>query len=237
MLRKIPCGKCLNGEAHVHNLRRVSVAGGKVHKPPFGNQVQRSAVRHAVAGNVFPAFISFHGEFFQIADVDFHVKVPGVAKNRTVFHAAHRTFGNDIATAGHGNEQIADLCRLFHRHNGKAVHNRLHGFHGVHFGDNDLCAEPFCPHGNAFAAPTVARDHNGLSGDNQVGCAVDAVKYGLPRAVAVVEQIFTLRVIDRHHREQQLFVRRHRAQANDAGGGLLAAADDVREQLRIGVVN
>ena len=54
----------------------------------------------------------------------------------------------------------------------------------------------------------------------------DAVDRGLARAVAVVEQVLALGVVDRDHRELQLALLLHRPQADDARGRLLHAGDD-----------
>ena len=49
---------------------------------------------------------------------------------------------------------------------------------------------------------------------------------GLSRAVAVVEQVLALGVVDRDHRELQLAFLIHRPQPDDAGGRLFHAGDD-----------
>ena len=162
--------------------------------------------------------------------------MPRVAQQRAVLHALHGGFRDDVAAARHRDEQVADLCRLFHGHDGKAVHDRLHRLDRVYLGDHDLCAEPLCAHSDALAAPAVARDHHGFARDDQIRCAVDAVKDRLPRAVTVVEQVFAFGIVDRHHREAELFFLCHGGEPQDACGRFLTAADHVAEQLRVLVV-
>ena len=74
------------------------------------------------------------------------------------------------------------------------------------------------------AAPAVARDHHGAPGQQHVGGAHDAVERGLPGAVAVVEHVLGVRVVDRDDRELEHALLRHRLEADDAGGGLLGRA-------------
>ena len=107
------------------------------------------------------------------------------------------------------------------------VHHRLDGLDGVDFGDDDLRAQPLCAHRHALAAPAVAGDDDGLARHDEVGCAVDAVPDRLPGAVAVVEQVLAVGVVDEDHREAQSPFGCHRLQTDDAGCRLFAAAEDV----------
>ena len=81
-------------------------------------------------------------------------------------------------------------------------------------------------HGHALAAPAVPGHDHLLARDDQVRRAVDAVEHGLARAVAVVEQVLAVGVVDGDHREGQPPLALERAQAQHAGGRLLAAAQD-----------
>ena len=54
----------------------------------------------------------------------------------------------------------------------------------------------------------------------------------LARAVAVVEQVLGLGLVDRHDREAERAVGGHRLEADDAGGGLLGAGEDLRDLRR-----
>ena len=50
-----------------------------------------------------------------------------------------------------------------------------------------LVQEWAAAHGYAFAAPAIACDNNDFSGYDQIGCAVNAIPYGLTGTVAVVK--------------------------------------------------
>ena len=83
--------------------------------------------------------------------------------------------------------------------------------------------------GETAAAPSVAGDHELRSGQQEIGRADDAVDGGLSGAVAVVEQVLGVGVVDGDDGELQHAFLRHRAQADDAGGGLFGAADHAFE--------
>ena len=136
-----------------------------------------------------------------------------------------------VDVAGGGDEDIADRGSVSHRHHTEAVHDRFQRLHRVDFGDDHVAAQPIGPPGNAAAAPAVARHDHRLARDQHVGGADHAVDRALAGAVAVVEQVLSHRVVDCDDGEHQLAVVRHRAQPDDAGGGLLGAADDAVQQL------
>ncbi len=83
--------------------------------------------------------------------------------------------------------------------------------------------------GEAASAPAVAGDDELRSGQQEIGGADDAVDGGLSGAVAVVEQVLGVGVVDGDDGITQHALLGHGAQADDAGGGLFGAADDVRE--------
>ena len=72
-----------------------------------------------------------------------------------------------------------------------------------------------------------------LARDDEIGRAHDAVPHGLAGAVAVVEHVLAVGLVDHHHREAQLPLPRHDLQTVDAGGRLLTAADDLGDQVGI----
>ena len=66
---------------------------------------------------------------------------------------------------------------------------------------------------------------------------VDAVPHGLACAVTVVEEVLAGGVVHKHHREPQPPLPVHRLEAENSGRGLLAATDDIRDELRITLVD
>jgi hypothetical protein len=136
-----------------------------------------------------------------------------------------------IAPSFIGDKEIADPGGFGHRHHPVAVHHGFQGGHRVDLGDDDIGTHAARAAGQPAPAPTVAGDDEVLACQQHVGGAHDAVDGRLPGAVAVIEEVFGHRVVDRDDREVQRPVGSHGAQADDAGGGFLGAANDPRQQL------
>ena len=88
-------------------------------------------------------------------------------------------------------------------------------------------------HRHTLAAPAVAADHDLLARNDEVRRAHDAVPDALAGTVAVIKEVLAVRIVDKHHRKTQLPGAVHRQQAQDASRRLLAAADDLRDKLRV----
>ena len=138
----------------------------------------------------------------------------------------------DVPAAGDGAEDLAYLGRVAHGHDLVAVHDGLYGAHGVGLGDDDLRPEARGAHGDALAAPAVAVDDHVLAGDDEVGGAHDGVPDALARAVAVVEEVLAVGVVDLDHGEGQQPRVMELAYPVYAARRLLAAAYDAAAQLR-----
>ena len=80
---------------------------------------------------------------------------------------------------------------------------------------------------DALAAVAVAGDDDDLAGQQHVGGPDDAVEGRLAGAVAVVEHVLGVGVVHGDDRELQGPVGLHGPQADDAGGGLLGAGQDL----------
>ena len=156
-----------------------------------------------------------------------------VGEDGPVLHGLKVLRGDDAAAAGDGDINIADLRGLAHGHDLIPVHHGLKGADRVGLGHNDLGPHALGAQAHALAAPAVAGDHNVLARHDEVRGAHDAVPHGLARAVAVVEHVLAVGLVDHHHREAQLPGLVHGPQAVDAGGGLLAAADHAGDQAAV----
>ncbi len=134
---------------------------------------------------------------------------------------------NDVDVTGHGAEDVANFGSLFHRHDFVTVHDRFERLERVHFGDDDQRTHAARTRGETASAPAVTGDDEALACQQDVGGADDAVHGGLPRAVAVVEEMLGHGIVDGDDGELKHLVGCHGAQADDACGGLFGAADDV----------
>ena len=148
------------------------------------------------------------------------------------FMAAKCCLRDDVLVAGDGAEEVADLGGFSHRHHTEAVHDRFERVQRVHFGDNDLRAHAARAHGQAAAAPAVAGDDELTPASRTLVARMMPSIVLLARAIAVVEKVLGLGVVDGDDRITQHAVLRHSAQADDAGRGFFRAADDVGDHIR-----
>ena len=139
--------------------------------------------------------------------------------------------GDDVLAAGDRDEDVAVPGGLVHGHDPEAVHGGVQGLEGVHLGDDDAGPHAGGPHGHPLAAPAVPGHHHGLARHHQVGGVHDGVPNRLAGAVLVVIVVLGLGVVDGHHGAGQNALPLPGLKAQDAGGGLLAAADEVLAQV------
>ena len=177
-----------------------------------------------------PRVIFPDGELFKPRHVDLDVEVPGVCEYRTVLHRLKVLSRDDAAAPCDGDEHVAHARRVLHRHDLVPVHDGFERADRVDLGDDDLCAQTLCAQRDALAAPAVAGDNDVFARDDEVRRAVYTVPHGLTRAVAVIEHMLAVGLIDHDHREAQLMVLRHDLEPVYAGGRLLAAADDAGDE-------
>ena len=179
-----------------------------------------------------PRLIDFIRAAIERLHVNLDVEVSGVGDDRAVLHPLAVLERDDVFAARDGHKNVTDGGSVHHRHDLVAVHDGLECPDGVNFGHDDFCTEPLRTQGNALAAPAIAAHDHVLTGDDEIRRAHDAVPHGLARAVAVIEQVLAVGVIDHNHREAQRPGAVHDAQAVDARRRLLAAADDLRDEIR-----
>ena len=211
----------------------MAITGGEIHEPSLRQHEERFSVREDVALDVMARLVVLRGHFAQRRHIDLHIEVAGIGEDRAVLHHGEVTCGDHIVAARDGNENVAALGRLVHREDGEAIHVRFDRAHRIDLRDDDPRAETVRAHRHALAAPAVAADHDLLARDDEVRRAHDAVPDALAGAVAVIEKVLAVRVVDEHHRKAQLPGAIHRQQAQYTSRRLLAAADDLRDKLRI----
>ncbi len=89
---------------------------------------------------------------------------------------------------------------------------------------------------DSLAAKAVAHDDEPLAGEEDVRGADDAVDRRLARAVAVVEQMLRVGVVDGDYRVAEYLGRLHGPEADDTGPCVLGAADHLRQLVRTNLV-
>src|SRR5438067_8165298 len=230
MLRHVLGGERLVGEAHVHHARRMALGGGEVDEAALAEHrdavavLERVLVDELAHGALLPVLL-------QPGDVDLDVEVAAVRDDGAVLHPLEMRLGEHAGVAGHGAEEVADLRCLQAGHDAEPVHGGFQRLQRIDLGDHHVRPHPLRAHGEAAAAPAVAEDYEDAAREQTVGRAHHAVDRRLPGAVTVVEHVLGQGVVDADDREGERAAPLHRAQADDAGGRLLGAADDVLQEI------
>jgi len=165
------------------------------------------------------------------------VEVADVTDDGVVLHLHEVLAGEDVLTAGGGNEDVAPLHTVLHGGHLVALHGGLQGVDWVHLGDNDPAAESPQGLGAALADVSVAGDHGDLPGQHHVSGALDPVNQRLPAAVQVVELRLGDGVVDVDGGHLQVAELGHLVEVVHAGGGLLGEALDIGQVLRVLLVD
>ena len=218
-------------ERHVHHERGMALGGGEVDEPAVGDEVEPPPVGERELLDELARLARLRRERLQRRDVDLDVEVAGVGEDRAVLHPLQVLARDDVLVAGRRAEDVADLRGLRHRQHLEAVHHGLERAQRIDLGDDHVRAHAARAGRDAATDPAVAGDDEALAGEQDVRRADDAVDRRLARAVAVVEQVLRVRLVDGDDREAERAVRLERLEPDDAGRRLLGAGDDVAELL------
>ena len=210
----------------------MAVAACQVNQTAFAQQVQLTSVSHGVGHDIFTYFIrSNYGKLLQMMFVDFYVEVACVAHNSAVLHNLHMRFGDYVLAAGYGYKDIAVFSSLLHRHNAEAVKYCFDTLNRINLGNDNVSAQALGTHSNALTAPAIACNNNGSACYGHIGGTHDAIPGGLAGTVTVIKQILAVSIINGNHRKCQMTCCSQSLQTMYAGGGFLATAHQVRNQV------
>ena len=134
----------------------------------------------------------------------------GVGDDRAVLHGGEVVFVEHVHVAGDGDKDVTDRRGLLHRHDAEAIHVRFERAQRVDFGHDDVGAHALRAAGDTLTAPAVAGDDDGPAGEQNVGGANDAIERALAGAIAIIEQVLGVAVVDGDDREHERAVLRHR---------------------------
>ena len=123
-----------------------------------------------------------------------------------------------VAIAGDGHEDIANRRRFTHRHHAEAIHHCFHCLDRIYFSDDDVRAHATRTQCDTLAAPSITNDDERATGEQNVCGADDAVESRLARAIAIVKEVFSLRVVYSDGREGQHTRSLHCLETLNAGG-------------------
>src|SRR5262249_35772319 len=141
------------------------------------------------------------GEALKRRNVNLDIEVAAIADHNAGLHHFEVLAAEDVLVSSDGDKHIAFLGRFAHRQHAEAVHHRFNSFHWIDFGDDHIRAQTLRAHRDATAAPAVAGNHNLQTGEQQVRCTNHTIERALSRAVAIVKEVFCLRVVYGNHRE------------------------------------
>ena len=209
----------------------MAFGGGEVDEAAFAQQIDLAAVLHGVLFDEVAGGALGGSHLLERRDVDFDVEVSRVRNDRAVFHDLEVLFREHILVAGDGAEDVADLGGVDHRHHAEAIHDGFERFRRIDFGDDDFCASATRATRKTATTPSVACNDELGSSEEEVGGTDDAIDGGLSGAVAVVEEVLGVGVVDGDDGIAQHSLLGHRAQADHAGGCFFRAADDAVEDI------
>src|SRR5438067_12879073 len=135
----------------------MALRRGQGHEPPFGDQVDPTAVLELELLDELPRLPRLAGELPQRRDLDLDVEVPRVGEDGAVLHALDVLARDDGLVARRRAEEIAALGGLSHRQNLEAVHGRLERPYRVGFGRDDVRSHLARTQRHALPYPAVAR--------------------------------------------------------------------------------
>ncbi|MNT31086.1 hypothetical protein D3C72_1669090 [compost metagenome] len=102
---------------------------------------------------------------------------------------------------------------------------------GIHLSNDYLGPKALGPHRHTFTAPTISDNDNRLARNDQVGRTNQAIPCRLTGTIAIIEQIFTVSIVDSYHREFQGSLFLQCLQTNDPCGGLFCTAANCIQQV------
>src|SRR5579864_856824 len=209
----------------------MAFGGGQINQPAFAQQVDLAAIAQRVLFDELARGALGRRHFFKRGNIHFYIEVAGVGHDRAVLHYFEVIFGEHVLVAGDSAEDVAKLRGFGHGHHAETVHGSFERLGRVDLGDNDLGSSATRAAGETAPAPAVAGDDEFRSCKQKVGRANDAIDGGLSSAVAIVEEVLGVGVVDGDNGILQHAFFRHSAQANDAGGGFFGAADHAFERV------
>ena len=210
----------------------MALGRAQVDQPALGDEVEPLPAEVELLDVVAHLADVALGQRAQRREVELGVEVAGVGHDRAVAHRLEVLAPEDVDVAGGGDEQLAPGRRLAGGPDLEAVHQGLEGAHRVDLDDRHVGAVAGHPRGDPLADPAVPGDHDVAPGDQDVGGPQDPVERALARAVAVVEEVLGLGLVDGDDREAERAVGGHRPQPDHAGRRLLGAREHVADLAR-----
>lgn len=147
------------------------------------------------------------------------------------------TANEDVTATSGGDEDLTLGSSLLHGGDLVALDGSLEGVDGVDLGDQDAGTHAAESIGTALADITVTGDNGNLTGDHDIGSALDTIDEGLTATVQVVELGLGDGVVDVDGGNKELALLEHAVEVVDTSGGLLGQTVAVLELLGVLLVD
>ena len=201
----------------------------QVNQAPLAEQIYPAAIVEPVLVDELAHASLRLRALFDDRDVDLIVEVAGVRHDNAVLQSVEVAAVDDVDAAGCRDDDVGDLRGFGHRHDSVAFHDGLERPSRVDLGHDDVRSHAACPHRQTAATPAEPSDHEAASCQQDVGRPDHAIDGALAGPVAIVEKVLGLRFVDRDDRIAEDALLGHALEADDAGGCLFGAAQDLSE--------
>ena len=225
-------GQDLVGEGVAHDEGRVSHGASQIYETALGEEDDVLAVLEGVSVHLGLDVI-LDGVGVEPSGVDLAIEMSDVADDGILQHHLEVATFDDSGAAGGGDEDARFFGGLVHGGDFVAFHGGLKGVDGIDLGDQYSGAESAQSLGASLADVPVSGDAGDLTGDHDVGSALDAVDERLPAAVEVVELGLGDRVVDVDGGDLELALLVELVQVVDSGGGLLGTSLDAGQEVGV----
>ena len=209
----------------------MSVTGCKIHETAFRDDVNLISVGQLIACDVLSCRLYIYSNLTKTSNIHLAVEMARIAADRAILHLEEMLLHDDSVATCNGHEDVTKLRSLLHLHHLESVHHSLHGLDRIHFGHDDLRTKTLCTHRNSLSAPSVTGYNDILACNDEVGSAVDSVPYRLACAVTIIEEMFAVSIVHKHHRELESLCIIELDEPEDACCGLLAASDHTWDEV------
>ena len=211
----------------------MTITSCKVYQTTFCDDIDSVSVLKSISYDILSGWFYLNCHLSKTCYIHLTIKVSSITADCSVLHCKEVLLHDDSVTSCYCHEDISKRSCLLHLHYLEAVHYSLHCLDRIHLGNDYLCTKTLCTHCHTFTTPAVACHNDILSCNDKVCSAVDTIPYRLACSVTVIEKVLTVSIVDKHHRESQLFSFIELNESQDTSRCLFAASDHVRDKISI----
>lgn len=154
-----------------------------------------------------------------------------VADNGVIREKLKVLSGDDVLASGGGDDDVGLWSSLLEGGHLVSLHSGLESVDWVDLGNDDARSESLERSGRSLSDISVSSDNGDLSGEHDVGGALDSVRKRLADSVEVVELGLGDRVVNVDCRDLKLSLLEHLSQVVHSSGGLLGKSADSGQVL------